>query len=92
MLRVMVGEGRNAVLVAPPGAGKTTLVPLALMQAGKRTLILMGRVNRRPAAWAIRVALAEALGAPKLAAPDPGPRPAPATGKITPEQLGWVMV
>ena len=23
--------GRNAVLVAPPGAGKTTLVPLALL-------------------------------------------------------------
>ena len=24
----MLGEGRNGVLVAPPGAGKTTLVPL----------------------------------------------------------------
>ncbi|HLY89076.1 MAG TPA: DEAD/DEAH box helicase, partial [Acetobacteraceae bacterium] len=26
--------GKNAVLVAPPGAGKTTLVPLALLEAG----------------------------------------------------------
>jgi acetolactate synthase-1/2/3 large subunit len=32
-------------------------------------------------------ALAEMLGAPKLAAPDPGPRPAPATGKIGPEKF-----
>jgi acetolactate synthase-1/2/3 large subunit len=32
-------------------------------------------------------ALAEALDAPKTAAPDPGPRPAPATGKITPEKF-----
>jgi acetolactate synthase-1/2/3 large subunit len=32
-------------------------------------------------------ALAEALGAPALDAPDPGPRPGVATGKITPEHL-----
>ena len=29
-LRTLLDSGRNAVLVAPPGAGKTTLVPLAL--------------------------------------------------------------
>ncbi|CAH2600188.1 ATP-dependent RNA helicase HrpB [Rhodovastum atsumiense] len=28
-----LAEGRNAVLIAPPGAGKTTLVPLALLDA-----------------------------------------------------------
>ncbi|HYZ22971.1 MAG TPA: ATP-dependent helicase HrpB [Rhodopila sp.] len=28
-----LAAGRNAVLVAPPGAGKTTLVPLALLEA-----------------------------------------------------------
>jgi ATP-dependent helicase HrpB len=31
-LRAAIGRG-NAVLVAPPGAGKTTLVPLALREA-----------------------------------------------------------
>ncbi|HET6607629.1 MAG TPA: DEAD/DEAH box helicase, partial [Rhodopila sp.] len=39
--------GRNAVLVAPPGAGKTTLVPLALLDAawrgGQRILMLEPR-------------------------------------------------
>jgi len=29
-----LAAGKNAVLVAPPGAGKTTLVPLALLEAG----------------------------------------------------------
>ena len=28
-----LADGRNAVLVAPPGAGKTTLVPLTLLDA-----------------------------------------------------------
>ena len=28
-----LSDGRNAVLVAPPGAGKTTLVPLNLLDA-----------------------------------------------------------
>ncbi len=28
-----IARGGNAVLVAPPGAGKTTLVPLALLDA-----------------------------------------------------------
>jgi ATP-dependent helicase HrpB len=32
-LHAALNAGRNAVLVAPPGAGKTTLVPLALLDA-----------------------------------------------------------
>src|SRR3954470_1074318 len=32
-LHAPLAAGRNAVLVAPPGAGKTTLVPLALLDA-----------------------------------------------------------
>ncbi len=35
-LLAALNAGRNAVLVAPPGAGKTTLVPLALLDAGWR--------------------------------------------------------
>jgi ATP-dependent helicase HrpB len=48
-------SGRNAVLVAPPGAGKTTLVPLALMQepwaqGGKILVLEPRRVAARAAA------------------------------------------
>ena len=35
-LTAALAAGRNAVLVAPPGAGKTTLVPLALLNASWR--------------------------------------------------------
>jgi ATP-dependent helicase HrpB len=35
-LHALLDAGRNAVLVAPPGAGKTTLVPLALRGASWR--------------------------------------------------------
>ena len=46
-LLAAMAAGRNAVLVAPPGAGKTTLVPLALLDApwrgGGRILMLEPR-------------------------------------------------
>lgn len=55
----------NAVLVAPPGAGKTTLVPLALLaapwRAGKTVLVLE---PRRLAARAAARRLAALLGEP----------------------------
>ena len=35
-LRAALAAGRSAVLVAPPGAGKTTRVPLALLDASGR--------------------------------------------------------
>ncbi|WP_219930304.1 hypothetical protein, partial [Paenibacillus agaridevorans] len=42
-----LARGRNAVLVAEPGAGKTTRVPLALLKqkwlAGKRIVMLEPR-------------------------------------------------
>jgi ATP-dependent helicase HrpB len=60
LLRVMVGEGRNAVLVAPPGAGKTTLVPLALMQAGVSKILVLE--PRRLAARAAALRMASMLG------------------------------
>jgi len=46
-LRAALSSASNAVLIAPPGAGKTTLVPLALMEeawaAGGRILVLEPR-------------------------------------------------
>jgi ATP-dependent helicase HrpB len=55
--------GPNAVLVAPPGAGKTTLVPLVLMEepwaAGQKILVLE---PRRVAARAAARRMAELLG------------------------------
>jgi ATP-dependent helicase HrpB len=62
-LAAALREGSNAVLVAPPGAGKTTLAPLALMgepwaEAG-RILVLE---PRRVAARAAARRMAELLG------------------------------
>ena len=56
-------DGSNAVLVAPPGAGKTTLAPLALMDepwaAGQKILVLE---PRRVAARAAARRMADLLG------------------------------
>lgn len=56
--------GPNAVLVAPPGAGKTTIVPLALIdaewRAGGRLLLML---PRRPAARAAAERMAALSGA-----------------------------
>ena len=56
-------NGRSAVLVAPPGAGKTTRVPLALLEepwlAGGRILVLE---PRRIAARAAAARMASSLG------------------------------
>ena len=59
--------GRNAVLVAPPGAGKTTRVPLALLdqewRGDKRILVLEPRrLAARSAAARMASELGEALG------------------------------
>ncbi|MCU0887013.1 MAG: ATP-dependent helicase HrpB [Rubritepida sp.] len=62
-LRAALAEGSNAVLVAPPGAGKTTRVPLALLDepwaAGGKLLVLE---PRRVAARAAARRMAETLG------------------------------
>lgn len=58
-----LASGNSAVLVAPPGAGKTTLVPLALLDAGWRgdgTFILLE--PRRLAARAAARRMASLLG------------------------------
>ena len=46
-LKEALSQGCSAVLLAPPGAGKTTVVPLAVLQApwmsGRRLLMLEPR-------------------------------------------------
>ena len=62
-LLAALARGRNAVLMAPPGAGKTTLVPLALFDqpwlAGRRIVMLE---PRRLAARAAARRMADLLG------------------------------
>jgi ATP-dependent helicase HrpB len=58
----VLAYGRNAVLVAPPGAGKSTVVPLALLSAawaeGQKILLLE---PRRLAARAVASRMAQTL-------------------------------
>ena len=66
LLQVLDG-GRNAVLQAPPGAGKTTRVPLALLDAawlGKGRIIVLEprRLAARAAARRMAMLLAEEVG------------------------------
>ncbi|MCA0024808.1 MULTISPECIES: ATP-dependent helicase HrpB [unclassified Mesorhizobium] len=63
-----LGSGNGAVLVAPPGAGKTTLVPLALLDApwlgtGKIVLLEPRRLAARAAARRMAELLDEEPGA-----------------------------
>jgi ATP-dependent helicase HrpB len=65
-LRAALRDGRNAVLEAPPGAGKSTVVPLALLDehwvvAGPRRRILLLE-PRRLAARAVAARMAQTLG------------------------------
>lgn len=66
-IRAALATGTRAVLVAPPGAGKTTLVPLALLdeawaQAGKIVLLEPRRLAARAAAERMAALLGETLG------------------------------
>ncbi len=66
-LAATLASGRNAVLVAPPGAGKTTLVPLALLDepwvAGGRIVMLEPRrLATRAAATRMAALLGEPVG------------------------------
>jgi ATP-dependent helicase HrpB len=66
-LLAVLAAGRNAVLVAPPGAGKTTLVPLALLDApwradGRILMLEPRRLATRAAAVRMASLLGEAVG------------------------------
>jgi ATP-dependent helicase HrpB len=66
-LEAALAQRRNAVLVAPPGAGKTTRVPLALSQApwcgqGKILVLEPRRLAARAAASHMAASLGEPLG------------------------------
>ncbi|OYV40705.1 MAG: ATP-dependent helicase HrpB, partial [Acidocella sp. 20-61-6] len=63
LLEVLTVQRRNAVLVAPPGAGKTTMVPLALLETGVAGKILLLE-PRRLAARAAAQRMASLLGEP----------------------------
>jgi len=66
-LKAALAAGNVAVLAAPPGAGKTTVVPLALLDAtwlaGRRILVLEPRrLAARAAAERMAATLGEATG------------------------------
>jgi len=66
-LRRALACGCNAVLTAPPGSGKTSLVPLALLHepwlTGRRILMLEPRrVAARAAGWRMADLLGETVG------------------------------
>lgn len=64
-LQAALGDARRAILVAPPGAGKTTLVPLALLDeawAAEQRIVVLE--PRRLATRAAARRMADLLGEP----------------------------
>lgn len=66
-LKAALASGPNAVMVAPPGAGKTTVVPLRLLDApwrgdGRIVVLEPRRLAARAAAARMAATLGEAVG------------------------------
>ena len=66
-VQAALAQGANAVLIAPPGAGKTTLVPLSLLGAdwlggGRIVMLEPRRLAARAAAVRMSFLLGEAVG------------------------------
>ena len=60
-------SGGSAVLAAPPGTGKTTLVPLVLAEAGRRVIVaeprrMAARAAARRMAWMLGEPVGERVG------------------------------
>jgi ATP-dependent helicase HrpB len=66
-LRAALDSAGTAVLAAPPGTGKTTLVPLALAETGRRVIVaeprrLVARAAARRMAWMLGEPVGERVG------------------------------
>jgi ATP-dependent helicase HrpB len=66
-LRAVLARGRNAVVEAPPGAGKSTVVPIALLEeswlrGGKLVMLEPRRLATRAVATRMAGTLGEAVG------------------------------
>jgi acetolactate synthase-1/2/3 large subunit len=79
---ILVNTGEPVGFFAYPGK------PGRLYPEGCAVMVLSTPEQDGPAALE---ALATKLGTPALAAPDPGPRPAPATGPVTPEGVAQTL-
>jgi ATP-dependent helicase HrpB len=66
-LRAALDASGSAVLAAPPGTGKTTLVPLALTETGRRVIVaeprrMAARAAARRMAWMLGEQVGERVG------------------------------
>lgn len=66
-IRAALREGNQLIITAPPGAGKTTRVPLAMLEddwtkAGRIVLVVPRRIAARAAAERMAQSLAERVG------------------------------
>jgi acetolactate synthase-1/2/3 large subunit len=79
---ILVGARKPVIFFAYPAKPGTPVAP-------DTELHVLSRPEQDPADALAR--LADELGAPAVAVPDPGPRPAPARGALTPENVAHTL-